>query len=125
MLLHKMLEVQLSSGRDAIAEMNFYVQHDTPRILSLVSRLSSKLVQVDCSAGDEVLVAGYVARSEAGGRHPAHFDSENIEDLVKKLADRARAHLELNAPFISVDNSDFSDVGMAMVVAEICRFLTV
>ena len=125
MLLHKMLEVQLSSGRDAIAEMNFYVQHDTPRILSLVSRLSSKLVQVHCSAGDEGLVAEYVARSEAGGRHPAHFDSENIEDLVKKLADRARAHLELNAPFISVDNSDFSDVGMAMVVAEICRFLTV
>ena len=83
MLLHKMLEVQLSSGRDAIAEMNFYVQHDTPRIFSLVSRLSSKLVQVHCSADDEVLVAGYVARSEAGGRHPAHFDSENIEDLVK------------------------------------------
>ena len=119
MLMYKMLEVQLSSGHSAIAEMNFYAQYDPPRLLALVDRLGCRLLQVHCSANTDILVARYIARAKAGDRHPAHVDSENVDDLIGKLAEDAWSPLDLGAPLIRVDTSDFAFVKFPALVGQI------
>ncbi|MDP6452901.1 MAG: AAA family ATPase [SAR202 cluster bacterium] len=109
-LLYKMLDTQLASGHSVIAEMNFYTQYDPPRLLEMATRLSSRLIQVHCYAESDILLTRYKERANTGDRHPAHVDSENVEDLFEKLADGAWAPLDLNAPLIQIDTSDFAAV---------------
>ena len=121
-LLFNMMEVHLCGGQGLIAEMNFHARYDPPKFKRLGERCPHKLVQVHCSASDEVIVSRYRTRGASGARHPAHFDSDNVQRLKFGLADGIYGPLEIHGRLISVDTSKFEDVKVADVVAEIEAF---
>ena len=123
MLLYRMLDVQLSSGQSVIAEMNFYAEFDSPRILEMASRFSCQLFQVHCTAQPGILVARYVARARSGDRHPAHVDSERTDELITKLAEDVWAPLDLCAPLAEIDTSDIKTVSLDKVVGNLENML--
>lgn len=111
-VLNYVFEELLSSGIGFIMEANFNPKYDAGKYDSWRVKHGCRLVQVLCYAEGEVVFRRFKERAESGGRHPGHNDGANIEAFRAYLMQGKGTPLEVNAPLIEVDTTDFSTVDL-------------
>jgi predicted kinase len=99
----------LASGASCILESNF---SDAQPLHALPP---ARVVQVFCSAPDELILERYAART----RHPGHLDAEIVEELRGRLEQREWTPLDLGGALVQVDTTEAVDV--AALAAEVSR----
>ena len=110
MLMFGFVESQLEAGKSVVVEANFYKEFDTERFRNLKERFDCEIVQVYCTAKQEVLLSRFLKRWESGDRHPGHGEATQIEDFKTRLAQGVWDAVPIDGRTIVVDTSDFERV---------------
>jgi predicted kinase len=103
-LLHVIAARVLSAGAGVVLEANFFRGASEASLEQLPPH---RLVQVYCSASDEVVLERYATRVN---RHAGHVDSERLGELELRLTDRAHDPLDLSGVVLTVDTTSPVDV---------------
>jgi predicted kinase len=90
----------LESGASCILESNF---SDAAPLRALPP---ARVVQILCSAPDDVVLERYAARA----RHPGHLDAEIVDELRARLASHEWRPLDLGGTIIELDTTEPVDV---------------
>jgi predicted kinase len=94
----------LATSASVILESNFgrgRGEADFARYLGKVA-----MIQIHCTAPDELLIERFAERAESTDRHPGHHDQEMIPHLRQDLADGRYDPLDLGIALIVVDTTD-------------------
>jgi glucokinase len=89
----------LLAGQPLIAEANFFRSDQEPRFAELPRH---RTVQIHCHAPPEVLLERYRSRPE---RHPGHFDSVRVDELVERFESGRNGPLDLDGELIELDTA--------------------
>jgi len=103
-IMYATTDAILATGASVILESNFgrgRGEADFARYLGTVA-----MIQVHCTAPDEILIERFAERAESGDRHPGHHDQDMIPHLRQNLADGRYDPLDLDVPLIIVDATD-------------------
>jgi predicted kinase len=116
-LLYHVTEAELRAGRSLIVESNFSPALDAERFRGFQRDYGAEIVQILCKAEGETLYRRFRERWESGGRHPGHVEHTQLEAIREALL-RGRAEpLDIAAPLLEVDTSDFAAVDHMRIVA--------
>ncbi len=118
-LLFYVAELELASGRSLALEANFDAARHTPRFTALQQAYPCRTFQVLCKAQGEILVERFQQRAEAGRRHPGHVDREAFEELRPQLIQGRTEPLQIGAPLLEVNTSDFTEVDFPRIFSAI------
>lgn len=120
-LLFAFAEAQVRAGRSAIVEANFSRGYDTPRFVDLRARHAFRTLQIVCAAPPDVVVKRYMARWEAGARHPGHVESGQRDELAAALGDERYGALEIGGAVVTLDTADLGAISYDEVFAAVAR----
>ena len=109
-LLYYFVEVQLTAGRSAIVESNFYPAFDTAKFAALARQYPFRPIQIYCHAPVAVILDRYRRRVETGERHPGHVDAQNYAEIRAAAEAGRNGPLDLGGPIYRLDVSDFAAV---------------
>ena len=110
----------LAHGVDCILEGNWRAPQ-ARALAELAASAGHQLVELQCFASPQVLLARYRARAAAGTRHPGHVDLEALADLTQELAATPCAVLAGAARVVGCDTTDGIDA--AALQREVDRLL--
>jgi predicted kinase len=97
----------LAAGTPTIVEANFTRGRAEGELQELPAH---RLMQIVCTAPDDILRERWRRRTTTGERHPGHFDAEQESVLGKRLGTDCHAALDLAGPVLDVDTSAPVDV---------------
>lgn len=103
-LLFHAIETAVAIGGSCVAESNFSVELDTPRMLALQGRSPCRVIQIVCVADGAVVAERFRSRQ----RHPGHLDHVLTEELAPTLASGRADPLGVTGPVLEVDTTHFS-----------------
>lgn len=112
-ILNYVMEEELRVGRGFLIEANFNPQHDPAKFNAWRERYDARLVQVLCFADGQVVFDRFKKRIDDGLRHPGHVDHLNVEAFRGYLLQGKCAPLDINAPVIEVDTTDFAKISIS------------
>ena len=122
-ILFHILECQVAAGKSALVETAFIPQDHTARFLDLRDEYGFEPVQILCHAADEILFERFVARVEAGERHPGHVDHLTCYDQFAALRrERGYGALDVGGLLLKVDVTDFETVDMNALIMAIQKW---
>jgi predicted kinase len=114
-ILDYVIAEELQVGRSLIVESNFKPEFDSERFRLLQRHFDASVVQVLCWAAGDVLFERYWARQQAD-RHPGHVESATPDEQRRELAVGKCEPLQLEAPVVELDTTDFSQVDYSSIV---------
>ena len=103
-LLFLIARRELEAGRSFVLEANFVAGASE---LELVELPEHRLVQVYCSAPEELLMERYLARK----RHPGHHDALRADEVRSAIRSGRHAPLVLDGELIELDTTHDVDIG--------------
>ncbi|HQY30610.1 MAG TPA: AAA family ATPase [Thermomicrobiales bacterium] len=106
-------EALLAAEMSFVIESNFVCGRAEKNFHGYLEKVN--LVQVHCSAPDELILQRYTERAQQDDRHDGHQGEEAVPELRRDLASGLYAPLNLPVPLIAVDTSD----GFVPSVAEV------
>ena len=108
-VLYRLFEAVMRTGNSLVIESNFYAEHDSDKLNSLISKYGYVAVQVQCRTEGKVLFERYMERTSSGDRHPGHFDMQyrNIESALMKGYTEP---LKIDGQLIELDTTDFETI---------------
>lgn len=109
-LLFLIARRQLDAGHPLVLEANFVAGASEAEFVRLPPH---RLVQVYCTASEDVLMQRYLARD----RHPGHHDAARADDVRAAIRAGRHSPLALNGELIEVDTTQSVDA--ARLVAAI------
>jgi len=119
-ILFHVLERQLAAAKSAVVETAFIPQYHTTRFRGLQEAYGFTPVQILCTADDEVLFERFVARIQAGERHPGHADHlTSYDPFAELLRERGYGVLDIGGLLLEVDTTDFDAVDVEGLVQAI------
>jgi predicted kinase len=114
----------LTAGVSLLMESNYRVgQHEAP-IAALQTATGCSVLQVHVDAPVPLLLARYLDRWHGGRRHPGHVDEENLAAVEAALRQGIYGPLEMAAPLIRVDTTDFAALDVAALVASVRGYVS-
>jgi predicted kinase len=122
-LLFVWLESELQAGRDCVIEANFEAERDTPRFAALAARYAVQWVQVLVVCDGDTLWQRHIARGNDGSRHPGHQEAAVALELRERLLTGRVAPLQLDAPCIELDTTDFMKIDAVDVIQRVRDYL--
>ena len=96
-LLFVVMARELAAGRSLLVEANLVAGEAEPELAALPPH---HLVQVHCTAPEEVLMERYARRAS---RHPGHDDVNRAEEVRTSIRSGRHRALALDGPLIEVD----------------------
>lgn len=109
-LMYLAMEKLLAAGVSHIVDCNFDPTYATARLLDFAQRYSFEPFQILCTAPAELILQRYVARIDAGERHPGHVDRLRTGEFDPAANERRYVPMALGGDSITIDTSDFADV---------------
>ncbi|MEX2393359.1 MAG: AAA family ATPase [Actinomycetota bacterium] len=109
-----LMERFAEAGASAIFESNFYPDHCTERLRSLVDRYALVTFEVHCMGDTETIRQRCASRD----RHPIHHSNRPSLAAMKRWMHNNRA-IELNEHVIRVDTTTSEPVDLGSIVARI------
>jgi predicted kinase len=94
----------LHSDSGVVVEANFRRGTSEPEMRQLLAH--ARGVQVHCAASREVIERRYRERTGAHPRHPGHFDSVMLPEVLRWLDEGICEPLDLAVPLVRVETSD-------------------
>ena len=102
-VLHAVVGRLVDAGVGVIVESNFSRGQSEGELRPLAARTRAVLIHCETSATE--VVRRYTERDQRGERHPGHFDTEALPDVVRNLAAGRYEPLALGVPLLRVDTS--------------------
>lgn len=93
----------LASGIGVVVEANYRRGVSEPELRPLLEH--ARGVQTLCTTRRDVIERRYHERTDAGLRHPGHFDAEMTPEVLRGLGDGVYDPLDLAIPLVHVDTS--------------------
>lgn len=115
------VEKILASGTSCVAETYWTPEYAESKISDIAKRTNAKIIQVFCSAEENVRKERFKNRAETD-RHPAHMDTKRLKEGAN---DNNWAHnandipLDILCELIKVDTTDFTKVEIQGIVQRI------
>jgi predicted kinase len=122
-LLFVWLESELRAERDCVIEANFESERDTPRFVALADRYAVRWVQVLVVCDGDTLWQRHITRGNDGSRHPGHQEAAVALELRDRLLSGRVAPLQLEAPCIELDTTDFMKIDAVAVIQRVRDYL--
>jgi predicted kinase len=102
-ILFHVVGAALRGGSSLVVEGNFEAAYAQAGFASMPP---FHAVEVYCTAPDEILIARYRERADAGERHPGHVDENVQRELVDSLATDRWRPLDLGGPRLEAGHDD-------------------
>lgn len=109
-LQYHTVATMLQAGVSCLAEGNFDSRLASPEFQKLQKLYPHQVLQILCVAEGQVVWQRFLARAQAGRRHPGHTDSGAPEQFKEILLRGRVPALELDGMLMEVDTTDFSRV---------------
>jgi predicted kinase len=108
-VLYRLFDSVMRTGNSLVIESNFYAEHDSEKLNSLIREFGYTAVQVQCRTDGKVLFERYMERANSEDRHPGHFDLQyqNIEPALMKGYTEP---LKIDGRLIDLDTTDFEKI---------------
>ena len=122
-LMDYFVEQQLSNKRSIIIESNFKPEFDNLKFQQWKNTYNYKIIQVVCSADNEILYERFMARAKSGERHPGHVDVISAVEWKEYFSDPKNSigPIDVESSIIKVNTSDFLEIN----IDEIMDFISV
>ena len=117
-----LLGVMLKAGVSCITEGNFDAELATPEFEHLRSKYPFRPIQVLCYGNGETLWQRFEQRSLSNRRHPGH-NSSAPENYKSRILGGRCAPIDLDAPLIELDTTDFEQLDLTSLHAAIASAL--
>lgn len=114
-----LMENTLSIGVGLIIESNFIAKYDSKRIGKLIEKFDAKAVQIVLRCDEVVRAERFQNRSISGDRHVGHHD---LDQAQEHLEGERRTPLDINAPIVEIDTSDFEKIDYVKLLNQIREF---
>jgi predicted kinase len=114
-LLFQSIETIVAAGGSCVAESNFSVALDTPRMLALLERRPCRVIQIVCVADGAVVAERFRTRT----RHPGHLDHVLTDELAGELASGRADPLALAGPVLEVDTTHFAGADLERLAEQV------
>ena len=108
-VLYRLFESVMRTGNSFVIESNFYAEHDSDKLSSLIRKYGYTAVQIQCRTESKVLFERYMERASSGDRHPGHFDMQ-YENIESSLRDGRTEPLKIDGRLIDLDTTDFEKI---------------
>jgi predicted kinase len=115
--LYYFAETLLAARCSFVIESNFDPALHTPRFAAFKQQYDFALVQIQCVAAGEVLIARFKTRT--GHRHPGHVDHLSLDELRPSLLRGRLGFLNIGGAQVEVDTTNFA----AVDYAEVCHLI--
>lgn len=122
-LLFDWIAAQLAAGQSVIAECNFHRDYDAPKFAAMQAIYGCTMREVFCTAAPEVIVGRFMARWQAGGRHPGHVDGVQEAEMWERIAAGIWQPVCPPAHVLMVDTTDWSAHDDTRVLADVRRLI--
>jgi predicted kinase len=124
-ILFLVAQAELQAGKSVVIEGNFSAVESSERFRQILSDTKAKAVQVNIHADGDLLVQRYEDREEKGDRHPIHVDRprSEAEAFRSGLLRGELDPLDLDGEVIRVDTTDFDNVDVHQIAAQVRRSL--
>jgi predicted kinase len=116
-VLGQLIEQMVISETSCVVESNFGRGKGEDDFAPFLGRAT--IIQVHCSAPNQVILERFRDRAGSGERHPGHQDLEVIDDLAVALDSGRYEPLNLKAPLYRVDTTEGFDPTAEDIVARI------
>jgi hypothetical protein len=110
---------ELEVGRSIIMDNTFSPVLSVPRFNELKNQYGAHIIQIICTADNEVLFDRFKARYESGIRHPGHGDEEVLKGLMDFLKNGCSPKMDIDGSVIEVDTTDFSKVDRQTILEQL------
>ncbi len=120
-ILASMIEQLITGGSSCVVESNFAHGMGEDDFAPFIGRAS--IIQVHCTAPNDIILARFRERAESGERHAGHQDLDVLDDLAVALDTGRYDPLDLPAPLYRVDTNDGFDPTAGYIATEIRALL--
>lgn len=120
-VLMRIIEQLVSAGTSCAVESNFAHGKGEDDFAPFIGRAT--IVQVHCSAPNDIILARFRERAESGERHAGHQDLDVLDDLAVALDTGRYDPLDLPAPLYRVVTNDGFDPTAGYIATEIRALL--
>lgn len=123
-MLFDLVRRVLAEGEDLIIETPFTADKHSERFQTILDTNDAYAVQIVLQCNPDVLKERFMRRYNEGNRHPAHPDSEYEQyfDEGGKFRE-PRQPLQLNAPLLVCDTTDFDSFNPASIAEQVKKAL--
>ena len=118
-IMDYVMENTLRTGAGLIIESNFIAKYDSERIRKLIKKFDVKTVQIVLRCDEAVRAERFQNRSISGDRHVGHHDLDRAQE---HLEGERRTPLDINAPIVEIDTSDFEKIDYVKLLNQIREF---
>jgi len=122
-LLYDNIDELLSKNVSIVVETNFNTELDSKIFAELISKYSVNVVQIVCYADGQVLYDRFLNRSKSSNRHIGHRDYESRNEHIHSLLEGRIKELDLKAPLIEVDTTDWNKIDILELKENVERML--
>lgn len=124
-LLLDLVETQLRAGKPLVVESAFWPEFAVPRFREILHPYPANVVEIHCTAPDEVLLERFRTRDRGGVRHPGHVDSREaaFDSFETALSEGTYDALRLSSDVRVLDTTHLHDEGFGRLVAELASRL--
>jgi predicted kinase len=116
-VLNFFMEEELRCARGFVIESNFNPNYDAEKFRRWQGEYGCSLRQLLCHARGDVVFERFRDRVESGTRHPGHCDGGNVEAFRDYLMAGRCEPLDIGAPVLEVDTTDFEAVDWGRIFA--------
>ncbi len=106
-IVYAIVESLTRVQQSAMIESNFPADVASPRLRALQKTCHFLPIQIRCITQGDVLLKRFTQRAHSSQRHSGHLDKESVAEWAPILRTGAIAPLDLDAPIIDVDTTDF------------------
>lgn len=122
-LLYQAVEVQLRAQRSLVVESNFRAGSALARFLALQETYGFEPFQIICRADRDVILARYLARAQAGQRHPGHIDHVVHSEMLASMTEEEFGVMPIGGASVVVDTTNFAAVNFEHVSQTLRAFI--
>ncbi|OGN90286.1 MAG: hypothetical protein A2158_06580 [Chloroflexi bacterium RBG_13_46_14] len=108
-VLYRLFEAVMRTGNSLVIESNFYAEHDSDQLSSLIRKYGYTAIQIQCRTDGKVLFERYMERANSGDRHPGHFDLQ-YQHIESALMKGYTEPLKIDGQLIDLDTTDFAKI---------------
>lgn len=114
------IEQLLSANVSCVVETAWIHKFAEPAISKILEKYNANLVQVFVTSDPEVRVKRFQERAQTD-RHPAHMDTNRLEQNTNESNNTADVSTPLNLPgkLIEIDTTDFNSVNIEDILLKI------